>query len=244
MSHICRLTLGSRAFVATFSRTTQPKVESIGNYYHINCLKTKNHSKTSNVRFLNNRSRRVIVLATDDREQIVSPFEEEKKNDGKVYDELTPENVESVLDRVRPYLMADGGNVEVMQVVPEAGIISLQLQGACGSCPSSQQTLKLGIEKELFDAFGGLLKSVQEVKPGRPPVTVEMVDKFLDQLRPAIENYGGWMEVTGVEDGVCNINYKGPAMIATGIRDAVKEGFKNDFETVVVLIVEEDEDTE
>eukprot|EP00238_Polyblepharides_amylifera_P004836 CAMPEP_0196588660 /NCGR_PEP_ID=MMETSP1081-20130531/61264_1 /TAXON_ID=36882 /ORGANISM="Pyramimonas amylifera, Strain CCMP720" /LENGTH=140 /DNA_ID=CAMNT_0041911213 /DNA_START=417 /DNA_END=839 /DNA_ORIENTATION=- len=140
--------------------------------------------------------------------------------------------------------MADGGNVEVMQVVPEAGIISLQLQGACGSCPSSQQTLKLGIEKELFDAFGGLLKSVQEVKPGRPPVTVEMVDKFLDQLRPAIENYGGWMEVTGVEDGVCNINYKGPAMIATGIRDAVKEGFKNDFETVVVLIVEEDEDTE
>jgi Fe-S cluster biogenesis protein NfuA len=62
---------------------------------------------------------------------------------------LTPENVETVLDELRPYLIADGGNVELVEL--DGPIVKLRLQGACGSCPSSTMTLKMGIERKLRD---------------------------------------------------------------------------------------------
>ncbi len=61
--------------------------------------------------------------------------------------ELTPVNVETVLDEMRPYLMADGGNVELVEI--DGPIVKLRLQGACGSCPSSAMTLRMGIERRL-----------------------------------------------------------------------------------------------
>ena len=64
---------------------------------------------------------------------------------------LTPENVETVLDELRPYLMADGGNVELVEL--EGPIVKLRLQGACGSCPSSAMTLKMGIERKLRESI-------------------------------------------------------------------------------------------
>lgn len=60
---------------------------------------------------------------------------------------LTSENVETVLDEMRPYLMADGGNVELVEI--EGPVVKLRLQGACGSCPSSAMTLRMGIERRL-----------------------------------------------------------------------------------------------
>jgi hypothetical protein len=51
--------------------------------------------------------------------------------------EFTIENVDQILDEVRPYLIADGGNVEVVSVDEFTRSVSLKLQGACGSCPSS-----------------------------------------------------------------------------------------------------------
>ncbi len=60
---------------------------------------------------------------------------------------LTNENVETVLDEMRPYLMADGGNVELVEL--DGPVVKLRLQGACGSCPSSTMTLRMGIERRL-----------------------------------------------------------------------------------------------
>ncbi|MGL5804569.1 MAG: NifU family protein [Xenococcaceae cyanobacterium] len=60
---------------------------------------------------------------------------------------LTSDNVEQVLEELRPYLMADGGNVELVEI--DGPIVKLRLQGACGSCPSSAMTLKMGIERRL-----------------------------------------------------------------------------------------------
>jgi Fe-S cluster biogenesis protein NfuA len=60
---------------------------------------------------------------------------------------LTSENVETVLDEMRPYLMADGGNVELVEL--DGPIVKLRLHGACGSCPSSTMTLKMGLERRL-----------------------------------------------------------------------------------------------
>ena len=56
------------------------------------------------------------------------------------------DRVEKELDKVRPMLQADGGNVELVEITAD-GIVKLRLQGSCGCCPMSQMTLKNGIEK-------------------------------------------------------------------------------------------------
>ncbi len=59
------------------------------------------------------------------------------------------EKVEKVLDQIRPMLIRDGGNVELVSI--DEGIVKVRLQGACAGCPMSQMTLKNGIEKVLKD---------------------------------------------------------------------------------------------
>lgn len=71
------------------------------------------------------------------------------------------EEVEKVLDLVRPALQADGGNVELVDV-SEDGVVSVRLTGACGSCPMSTMTLKMGIERALKERIPAV-KSVQQV---------------------------------------------------------------------------------
>jgi len=56
------------------------------------------------------------------------------------------DRVEKALEKIRPMLAADGGNVELVDV-SEDGIVRLKLQGACGCCPMSTMTLKMGIER-------------------------------------------------------------------------------------------------
>ncbi|AFY28587.1 NifU family protein [Cyanobium gracile] len=72
---------------------------------------------------------------------------------------LTIENVERVLDELRPYLMADGGNVEIVEI--DGPVVKVRLQGACGSCPSSTMTLKMGIERKLREAIPEVSEVVQ-----------------------------------------------------------------------------------
>jgi Fe-S cluster biogenesis protein NfuA len=59
------------------------------------------------------------------------------------------ERVQEVLDKLRPYIQRDGGDVELVEV--EDGIVRVRLLGACGSCPSSTITLKAGIERALME---------------------------------------------------------------------------------------------
>lgn len=75
---------------------------------------------------------------------------------------LTEENVNNVLEELRPYLMADGGNVELIDI--EGPVVKLKLQGACGSCPSSQMTLKMGIERRLREFIPEIAEVEQVVE--------------------------------------------------------------------------------
>ncbi len=74
---------------------------------------------------------------------------------------LTVENVEEVLDELRPYLMADGGNVEVAEL--DGPVVKLRLQGACGSCPSSTMTLRMGIERRLRERIPEIVEVEQVI---------------------------------------------------------------------------------
>jgi len=70
------------------------------------------------------------------------------------------ERVEKSLDTIRPALMADGGNVELVDV--ENGIVKVKLMGNCGSCPSSTMTLKMGIERAIMENIPEVV-SVEQV---------------------------------------------------------------------------------
>ncbi|MFB5267161.1 NifU family protein [Paenibacillus terreus] len=71
-----------------------------------------------------------------------------------MYDEVL-----EVLDKLRPFLQRDGGDVELVDV--EDGIVKLKLMGACGSCPSSTITLKAGIERALLEEVDGVQEVIQ-----------------------------------------------------------------------------------
>ncbi|MCX7966007.1 MAG: NifU family protein [Syntrophorhabdaceae bacterium] len=58
------------------------------------------------------------------------------------------EKVEAVIEKIRPFLQRDGGDIELIDVSQE-GIVKVRLRGACGSCPMSMMTLKMGVEKQL-----------------------------------------------------------------------------------------------
>ncbi|RME32769.1 MAG: NifU family protein [Deltaproteobacteria bacterium] len=68
--------------------------------------------------------------------------------------------VEEVLKQVRPALQADGGDVELVDVTDD-GVVSVKLTGACGSCPMSTMTLKMGIERTLKENVPGVKEVVQ-----------------------------------------------------------------------------------
>ncbi|CAA7013105.1 unnamed protein product [Microthlaspi erraticum] len=191
---------------------------------------------SKSVVFANNRQRsipgaavlrRLVINATNQGET-VSPFasvESPGLYSAQTF-ELTPQNVDLVLEDVRPFLIADGGDVDVVSV--EDGVVSLKLQGACTSCPSSSTTMTMGIERVLKEKFGDALKDIRQVFDEEvKQITVEAVNAHLDILRPAIKNYGGSVEVLSVEGEDCVVNYVGPESIGMGIRAAIKEKFKD-----------------
>lgn len=70
------------------------------------------------------------------------------------------EEVKNVLDTIRPALQADGGDVELVEVTQD-GIVKVKLTGACGHCPMSTMTLKMGIEKTLMEKIPAVKEVVQ-----------------------------------------------------------------------------------
>lgn len=65
------------------------------------------------------------------------------------------EKVLKALETIRPYLKADGGDVELVKVTPE-GIVEVKLTGACSDCPMSQMTLRAGVERALIKEVPGI----------------------------------------------------------------------------------------
>jgi Fe-S cluster biogenesis protein NfuA len=68
--------------------------------------------------------------------------------------------VEEALKQVRPALQRDGGDIELVSV-DDAGVVKVRLKGACGSCPMSTMTLKMGVEKYLKEHIPEVKEVVQ-----------------------------------------------------------------------------------
>jgi Fe-S cluster biogenesis protein NfuA len=74
-------------------------------------------------------------------------------------EETMVEEVKKVLDMIRPALQADGGDVELVEVGDD-GVVKVKLVGACGHCPMSTMTLKMGIERTLKEKVPGVKEVV------------------------------------------------------------------------------------
>jgi Fe-S cluster biogenesis protein NfuA len=70
------------------------------------------------------------------------------------------EQVEEALKKVRPMLQRDGGDIELVSV-DEAGVVKVRLRGACGACPMSTMTMKMGVEKLLKQEIPAVKEVVQ-----------------------------------------------------------------------------------
>ena len=92
--------------------------------------------------------------------------------------ELTFENVDLVLDEMRPYLIQDGGNVRIQEI--DGPVVRLQLEGACGTCPSSTRTMKMGLERRLRERIPEIQEVVQAMPEG-PELSEEQVDVVLGE---------------------------------------------------------------
>lgn len=145
--------------------------------------------------------------------------------------EMTVASVVAALEEVRPYLQADGGDVEVIAVAD--GVVSLRLEGACSTCAASSATLKMGIERALSATFGDALKGVVQVDKADTGATVMGVDDHLNVVRPAIKAMGGAVEVASVESGTVVLRYKGPPPLAKGLVAAVKDRFPDVKEVMI-----------
>jgi len=149
-------------------------------------------------------------------------------SNSNTYLDFTKENVDKVLDEVRPYLIQDGGNVAVVAIDQETRSISLSLQGACGSCPSSTTTMKMGIERVLKENFYGLgeIKAVDNNSVIQTSnLTEEMVTSALDKILPAVKGMGGSVEINSVDSssGTITVTYRGPSKLKKGIELVLKD---------------------
>mmetsp|Transcript_1344 Transcript_1344/g.2152 ORF Transcript_1344/g.2152 Transcript_1344/m.2152 type:complete len:234 (-) Transcript_1344:119-820(-) len=172
----------------------------------------------------------------NDDSSIISPFESDKAAATSTIDdqqplELNRDNVDKVLDEVRPYLISDGGNVAVHNVDSDTGNVYLVLEGACGSCASSTVTMQMGIERVLKEKFEERLGEVIQVDPdnedgdgdGKPTeLTMEAVQVEVKRISQAITAMGGVVRVVSVDPiGVVEIEFRGPNKVKKGLELAL-----------------------
>ncbi|KAK9099845.1 hypothetical protein Scep_023275 [Stephania cephalantha] len=148
---------------------------------------------------------------------------------------LTEENVEKVLDEVRPSLMADGGNVALHEI--DGLVVVLKLQGACGSCPSSTMTLKMGIETRLKDKIPEILEVEQilDTETGLE-LNEENVEKVLSEIRPYLAGTGGGvLELVQIDGYVTKVRLSGPAAGVMTVRVALTQKLREKIPAIAAV---------
>ncbi|KAH6788857.1 NFU domain protein 3 [Perilla frutescens var. frutescens] len=148
---------------------------------------------------------------------------------------LTEENVERVLDEVRPGLMADGGNVALHEI--DGLVVVLKLQGACGSCPSSTMTLKMGIETRLMDKIPEIeaVEQIVDTETGLE-LNEENVEKILSEIRPYLSGTGGGeLELIQIEDYVVKVKLSGPAAGVMTVRVALTQKLREKIPVIAAV---------
>lgn len=149
--------------------------------------------------------------------------------------ELTADNIELVLDEVRPYLIADGGDVELVEI--DGLAVKLKLKGACGSCPSSTVTMRMGIEKRLLEKIPDIMEVIQvEEKEEGLELNEENVEATLDEIRPYLAGTGGGeLELIDIEEPIVKVKLSGPAASVMTVRVAVTQKLREKIPSIAAV---------
>ncbi|KAF3677261.1 NifU-like protein 2, chloroplastic [Capsicum annuum] len=148
---------------------------------------------------------------------------------------LTAENIESVLDEIRPYLISDGGNVALHEI--DGNVVKLKLQGACGSCPSSVTTMKLGIERRLMEKIPEIVavEAVPDEETGLE-LNEENIEKVLEEIRPYLVGAaGGSLELVAIEEPIVKVRITGPAAGVMTVRVAVTQKLREKIPAIAAV---------
>lgn len=148
---------------------------------------------------------------------------------------LTAENVESVLDEIRPYLIADGGNVALHEI--DGNIVRLKLQGACGSCPSSVTTMKMGIERRLMEKIPEIVavEPIADEETGLE-LNEENIEKVLEEIRPYLVGAAdGTLELVAIDEPIVKVRITGPAASVMTVRVAVTQKLREKIPVIAAV---------
>ncbi|GAV86511.1 NifU domain-containing protein, partial [Cephalotus follicularis] len=148
---------------------------------------------------------------------------------------LTAENVETVLDDIRPYLISDGGNVALHEI--DGNVVKLKLQGACGSCPSSTMTMKMGIERRLMEKIPEIVavESVADQETGLE-LNEENIEQVLEEIRPYLVGAaGGSLELVAIDEPIVKIKISGPAAGVMTVRVAVTQKLREKIPAIAAV---------
>ncbi|KAL3515697.1 hypothetical protein ACH5RR_022599 [Cinchona calisaya] len=173
-----------------------------------------------------------ILLPHDSRKIIVKAV---ATPDSAIELPLTAENVENVLDEIRPYLISDGGNVALHEI--DGNVVKLKLQGACGSCPSSVMTMKMGIERRLMEKIPEVVavESIPDEETGLE-LNEENIEKVLEEIRPYLVGAaGGSLELVSIEEPIAKVRITGPAAGVMTVRVAVTQKLREKIPAIAAV---------
>lgn len=136
-----------------------------------------------------------------------------------------------VLEEMRPYLIQDGGNVKIADI--DGPVVKLQLEGACGTCPSSTQTMKMGLERGLKEKIPEIQEVIQAMPEG-PPLSEEEVDVVLDGVRPFLSVAGGTIDCKsilgeGSIQPVINLKMEGSSASLNSVKLEISQRLQRHF---------------
>ncbi|KAJ6704569.1 IRON-SULFUR CLUSTER SCAFFOLD PROTEIN NFU-RELATED [Salix viminalis] len=148
---------------------------------------------------------------------------------------LTADNVESVLDDVRPYLISDGGNVALHEI--DGNVVRLKLQGACSSCSASVMTMKMGIERRLMEKIPEIVavEAVADEETGLE-LNRENIEKVLEEIRPYLVGAaGGSLELAEIVEPIVKVRLTGPAAGVMTVRVAVTQKLREKIPAIAAV---------
>ncbi|VAI29379.1 unnamed protein product [Triticum turgidum subsp. durum] len=114
--------------------------------------------------------------------------------------------------------MADGGNVALHEI--DGNVVRLKLQGACGACPSSVMTMRMGIQRRLMDEI--------------PEIAA--VEAVLDEIRPYLTGAGGGnLRFVAINKFFVKVQLKGPAAGVAAVRVAVAQKLREKIPSIAAV---------
>ncbi|CAM0876981.1 unnamed protein product [Alopecurus aequalis] len=217
---------GAAVAAATWTSTTSPSTSTSYSPFKVGVVSWSRGRRTPSTAATS------VAMSTSRPLQVVRPIADPYP---VIDSPLTAESIELVLDEVRPYLKADGGNVSLHEI--DGNVVRLKLQGACGSCPSSVVTMKMVIQRRLMAKLPEIVavEAITDKEAGLKLNEVN-VEKVLDEIRPYLAGAGGGnLRFVTINRSFVKLRLTGPAAGVAAVRVAVAQKLREKIPSIAAV---------